>query len=45
MGRVSSKTYVVAETVDELLSAGLLGIAADLVTVITGVLAILLSVS
>lgn len=41
MGRVSSKIYMAAETVDELRSAGLLGIAADLVTVIAGVLAIL----
>ncbi|MEU0738834.1 DUF4328 domain-containing protein [Streptomyces sp. NPDC006134] len=41
MGRVAGKTYMAAETVDELLSAGLLGIAADLVTVAAGVLAVL----
>ncbi|MFD8141463.1 DUF4328 domain-containing protein [Streptomyces sp. NPDC059708] len=40
-GRVFSKIYTAADTVDELLSAGQLGIAADLVTVIAGVLAIL----
>ncbi|MEU9160694.1 DUF4328 domain-containing protein [Streptomyces sp. NPDC048424] len=40
-GRVFSRIYMAADTVDELLSAGLLGIAADLVTMIAGVLAIL----
>ncbi|GAA0280449.1 hypothetical protein GCM10010302_17780 [Streptomyces polychromogenes] len=40
-GRVFSKIYMAAETVDALLSAGLLGIAADLVTVIAAILAVL----
>ncbi|MFJ8011250.1 DUF4328 domain-containing protein [Streptomyces sp. NPDC096339] len=40
-GRVFSRIYMEADTVDELLAAGLLGVAADLVTVIAGVLAIL----
>ncbi|MEW2373865.1 DUF4328 domain-containing protein [Streptomyces sp. NPDC006656] len=40
-GRVFSKLYTAAETVDELLSAGSLGIAADLATAIAGVLAVL----
>lgn len=40
-GRVFTKIYMAAGTVDELLAAGLLGIAADLATVIAGVLAIL----
>lgn len=41
VGRVFSKIYTAADTVDELLAAGLLGIAADLGTVIAGVLAVL----
>lgn len=40
-GRVFSRIYMAAETVDELLAAGLLGIAADLGTVTAGVLAVL----
>ncbi|MFJ4781047.1 DUF4328 domain-containing protein [Streptomyces sp. NPDC088762] len=41
LGRVFSRIYMEADTVDELLPAGLLGIAADLVTVVAGVLAVL----
>ncbi|MFD3721814.1 DUF4328 domain-containing protein [Streptomyces sp. NPDC058674] len=41
VGRVFSRIYMAADTVDELLAAGLLGIAADLGTTIAGVLAVL----
>ncbi|MCY0946129.1 DUF4328 domain-containing protein [Streptomyces antarcticus] len=41
VGRVFSRIYMAAETVDELLAAGLLGITADLGTMTAGVLAIL----
>ncbi|WP_046778637.1 DUF4328 domain-containing protein [Streptomyces yangpuensis] len=41
MGRVFSRIYTGADTVDELLAAGRLGIVADLATTIAGVLAVL----
>ncbi|MFJ3926434.1 DUF4328 domain-containing protein [Streptomyces sp. NPDC090022] len=41
LGRVFSRIYMSADTVDELLPAGRLGIAADLVTMVAGVLAVL----
>lgn len=41
VGRVFSRIYMAADTVDELLAAGLLGIVADLGTMTAGVLAIL----
>ncbi|MFF8264876.1 DUF4328 domain-containing protein [Streptomyces virginiae] len=41
VGRVFSRLYMGAETVDELLAVGKLGIVADLATTIAGVLAIL----
>ncbi|MFD6225904.1 DUF4328 domain-containing protein [Streptomyces sp. NPDC060232] len=41
VGRVFSRLYMEAETVDELLGVGKLGIVADLATMIAGVLAVL----
>ncbi|MGW2274874.1 DUF4328 domain-containing protein [Streptomyces yangpuensis] len=41
VGRVFSRIYMGADTVDELLAAGRLGIVADLATTVAGVLAVL----
>lgn len=41
MGRIFSRLYMNAETVDELLAVGKLGIVGDLATMSAGVLAIL----
>ncbi|MEU8778136.1 DUF4328 domain-containing protein [Streptomyces sp. NPDC048606] len=41
LGRIFSKVYMAADTVEELLAAGSLGIVADLVTMVAAVLALL----